>query len=525
MVSRVNTQPPPPAVTAPKPQAPAAKPAPPPPPVAKRFGTEFSSGRGSALRARALATTGANAATTLRTEVVGDGRANCLERAVKLAQPGDRVMLLHDGDGVGHAVVLKPNGQVVDPNHPDTPAKSIDAYLAANPRYTRGPAVPDQLLERALSIPPGPQRDLFLRASGLSAIANERVADGGGTVIAGTIGTAGQGDVPDPSTWPTTTSIFLAPGYETARVRGEPATNGAVTGSFKRDEPLTVLNQSPPAPAAAQWYQVSGTGADGKPLTGWVGPSVVHEPGVEVAPEVNARMEALGYVEPGGTVDANDLRNFQVMNGLEPTGEFDAATMQAMWSPDARISTFVTQFQTATYNATKDGGGSNNCGPASVAMNLAALGLATVNNADPQALIADVRGDTGTTAPDKTGPAELKAAARANGAVTRDVKDMDGVDAALARGEPVVLYGHPNQAGSYYDSANFGAIGTEDYHWISVVGKTADGQYIIQDPLSRNGVVTVSRDELEVYAVWTTSNGDPSSFSMRPAPQRHNIPE
>lgn len=516
MVSRIGTpqlQPSAPRVETPKPQ--------PPPPVRKAFGNEFSSGRGSALRARALTTSGA---TTLRSEVRGDANANCLERAAALAQPGDSVMLLLDGDGVGHAVVVKPSGQIIDPNFPELPASSLTAYLAANPRYQPGPKIPDRLLEQVLSIPPGPQRDLFIQAAGLTRVAALQVNDDP-LPVGPTIGTAASGALPDPASWPVMTTVFMADPTATARCRAAPNSNGALSGTFDDGEPLTVIGRDPPAPAVAQWYQVEGTGSDGEPLTGWVGASLVRAPALQIDPRLNERMQALGYVEPGGTVDANDLRNFQLMNGLPPSGEPDEATLALMWSADARISTFVTQFETATYNAEKDTpGGDNSCGPASVAMNLAALGLITVDNADPQAVIDVARTDSGTTAPNTTGTDQLKAAAETGGATTTNVEDMDGLDAALARGEPVVLYGVPNQEGTWsresdtYDTGNFGFIHEESAHWISVIGRTAEGGYIIQDPLSRDGTITVTQEELEVYAVWDRPDGTPSSFSMSVAP-------
>lgn len=155
-------------------KAPAVEPAASPP---KKAGeSEFSNGRGSALRAQALATTGA---TSLRTEVLGDGSANCVERAVRLAQAGDRVMLLRDAvDGVGHAVVVHADGRVVDPNEPSTPFASIDEHLAAHPRYRQGATVENATLERVLSVPPGAQRDRLLQQAGLSGVANALLADG-----------------------------------------------------------------------------------------------------------------------------------------------------------------------------------------------------------------------------------------------------------------------------------------------------------------------------------------------------------
>src|SRR5689334_16270637 len=56
---------------------------------------------------------------TLRTEVLNDGKAGCLERAAQLARPGDSVLLMNEqGDPVGHALVQHQDGSVTDPNQP-----------------------------------------------------------------------------------------------------------------------------------------------------------------------------------------------------------------------------------------------------------------------------------------------------------------------------------------------------------------------------------------------------------------------
>ncbi|NNB87327.1 hypothetical protein HI113_38430 [Corallococcus exiguus] len=52
-------------------------------------------------------------ASNLHTERLGDGSANCLEKAVGLARPGDSIVLMRDAsDGVGHALVRRPDGSV-----------------------------------------------------------------------------------------------------------------------------------------------------------------------------------------------------------------------------------------------------------------------------------------------------------------------------------------------------------------------------------------------------------------------------
>jgi hypothetical protein len=118
------------------------------------------------------------AASTLRTEQLGDGRSNCLEKAVGLARPGDSIILMSDSkDGVGHALVRRPDGSVVDPNHPTVRYETLGQWQAMNPRYTQPVAVPASQVKQVLSTPPGEQRDALLGRLGLSGVANRQVAD------------------------------------------------------------------------------------------------------------------------------------------------------------------------------------------------------------------------------------------------------------------------------------------------------------------------------------------------------------
>ncbi len=176
--------------------APQATPAAKPKPRGRPARDELSTGVGSALRRRALQVTGAGArepklmlsqvvagrgarvASTLRTEVRGDGNVNCLERAVQLARPGDQIVLLADRtDDVGHAVVRRRDGSVVDPNAPDAPYASMSAFTTANPRYGAPVTLTDRQAEEVLEAAPGARRDAVLRRLGLDGIADRRVAD------------------------------------------------------------------------------------------------------------------------------------------------------------------------------------------------------------------------------------------------------------------------------------------------------------------------------------------------------------
>ncbi|WP_224250173.1 LysM peptidoglycan-binding domain-containing protein [Hyalangium gracile] len=131
------------------------------------------------------------APSTLRNEVLGDGKSNCLEQAATLARPSDSVLLFRDAnDGVGHAVVQRPNGSVVDPNNPSITYPDVGSWQAAHPEYHSPAKVPASALKQVLSLPPGPKRDAAISALGLSGVANRQVAD---TVQAGQGGRSEDG--------------------------------------------------------------------------------------------------------------------------------------------------------------------------------------------------------------------------------------------------------------------------------------------------------------------------------------------
>lgn len=147
------------------------------PSVRTRFGDDFSRGRGRALRARASAVAGSQAS-SLSTERLNDGKENCLERAAELARPGDTVILLRDRrDGVGHALVRRADGTIVDPNFPKVSYQSLGQWQALNNSYTDPRPIPATSLSSVLNTPPGPEREALIARLGLQDAAGRRVAD------------------------------------------------------------------------------------------------------------------------------------------------------------------------------------------------------------------------------------------------------------------------------------------------------------------------------------------------------------
>lgn len=180
-----------------RPTVEAPKPPPPPPPPPPRRGVD--DGHSSfqtqpRTRAPMDLSGGVPVASTLRNEVLGDGSANCLERANTLSRPGDSVLLLNDSrDGVGHALVRHPDGSVVDPNEPGRTWKSLGEWQSAHPSYGQPVAVPDAQLARLLSVPPGPAREALIHGFGLSGAANRQVADSSVTTTTPSVETTPSG--------------------------------------------------------------------------------------------------------------------------------------------------------------------------------------------------------------------------------------------------------------------------------------------------------------------------------------------
>ena len=161
---------------------PPAPPPPPPPPKPPPALDERNASVFEAPRRPRVDLTGASApqATSLSNEVVGDGQSNCLENAHRAARPGDQVLLYRDvDDPVGHAIVERPDGTVVDPNEPGRTYASRAEWEANHTDYTQPEAVKQEDLARVLGTPPGPAREAVIKELGLSALAKVQVADGG----------------------------------------------------------------------------------------------------------------------------------------------------------------------------------------------------------------------------------------------------------------------------------------------------------------------------------------------------------
>lgn len=169
---------------------------------------------------------------------------------------------------------------------------------------------------------------------------------------------------------------------------------------------------------------------------------------------------------------------------------------------------FFTQFRNPKWNPNGPAR-SNNCGPASLAMALKALGKA--GDGDPQKLIEQSRVImTGRGGNSLTNNSQILRGARQAGLQGETVSGASSFDTALDAGKMIVALGNPGKSygnrltSSQYSKYNGG-------HYILVVGKEQDQQgrkqYIINDPLSRIGKLSISEREMRAYgqsgvAVW-----------------------
>lgn len=163
----------------------------------------------------------------------------------------------------------------------------------------------------------------------------------------------------------------------------------------------------------------------------------------------------------------------------------------------------ITQF-TSAFNPYGPGR-SNNCGPASLAMAMLAFGSIPegVNPNNRQEIVKSARlAMTGNSDPDDlTNNSEVRAGADKVGLRAENVAGIEGIAQALDQGKLVVAGGNPihYERALQLNGSNYGNDGKYDGgHFILVSGRQGN-DFIINDPMSRNGKLIVSRELLEAY--------------------------
>jgi hypothetical protein len=197
---------------------------------------------------------------------------------------------------------------------------------------------------------------------------------------------------------------------------------------------------------------------------------------------------------------------------LSPARGGASGTSLGLSSTDQANPYMVDQLGGSAYNGDAGSTGTLDCGPASAVMALARLGLvAPPTSTTAEGEILDQRykmHGQGAASQDTTWAQEAQGL-QAAGATTNTIPETtSSIDAALARGSAVIIGGDPNRAwegrlsaaGQYQESGDFG-------HFCTVLGKTADGHYVVNDPLSSAGSITVTAQELKDYLSYPSFNG------------------
>jgi hypothetical protein len=103
----------------------------------------------------------------------------------------------------------------------------------------------------------------------------------------------------------------------------------------------------------------------------------------------------------------------------------------------------------------------------------------------------------------------LRRGLKSAGASSDLVWGTQGIDQALARGNACILGGQnpwgawgaaERRKGNYLANGNGG-------HFVAVIGKNADGKYILADPLLKNGPIAVTGKQLLDFAVGVGAGG------------------
>ena len=260
----------------------------------------------------------------------------------------------------------------------------------------------------------------------------------------------------------------------------------------------------------------------------------IYQP-TKIRPNPNTYTREIGVLSPNQTVAFSSFENGQEIRDettkkLDPLwfklsdgrGYVASAVVQG-YPPESDCKTvlpttisqanqfFKLQFSDPKYNP---GGPSSslNCGPASLAMTLAALKLQpsglTIQQSIDRAnnLMERKSGSSLTTF------AHLRTGIQRAGRVPQDVNSWRQLDNALAASKPVILNGllQPSWQNQFPSRVGSGNVA----HLNAVLGKAANGNYLVADPMHTGGVVEMNRQKLAVFFDLSGQNGTPSGIAV-----------
>jgi hypothetical protein len=222
---------------------------------------------------------------------------------------------------------------------------------------------------------------------------------------------------------------------------------------------------------------------------------------------------------PGGQTGTDPGSN--PLNQIPGSGRPLGTLPDPSGSPPADLSAanqhFLTQWGGTKWNGVNGApAGYEDCGPTSGVMALSVLGLGPNPNAsNAEGLINQMRDLTRgghTTQSSGTTDSQMVTGLRAAGAKANTIDPtINSVDQALQNG-PVIISGDPWKAwgGAMSSQGNYMNGHDPGNHFVTIMGRTADGQYIVGDPLSKSGAITVSAQQIQQF--W--NDGGASAISV-----------
>ena len=192
--------------------------------------------------------------------------------------------------------------------------------------------------------------------------------------------------------------------------------------------------------------------------------------------------------------------------GQTTTAQPTQATTQtrSRYTPE---TVHLTQFRNSRYNPNGPGR-SNDCVPASAVMALRLAGLDIKDHEGEVTGAIDRARVLGSGVNDNSGMDETQLAKmlERSGAQTALSKDPAKVLQWAREGSPIVLFGNPADAwGTRFSHAKVSKF--DGNHAVTLSFDQATGRYLVNDPLSRIGVIETNVAELAAYMRGHTSGG------------------
>lgn len=280
-----------------------------------------------------------------------------------------------------------------------------------------------------------------------------------------------------------------------------PKTDAAMK-AFQQDNGLAATGLVDAATASAL------AGPRPLPAPGLAGPALANRAalglpvsGAQTLPDGSVRQD----FEHGSITASKD--GFLYVRGAAGQDLVPPQKLGAVSSVQDANNSFVSQWGPTPWNSAQGAPyGYEDCGPTSVTIALSSLGLIQhPAPADAEKTIDQMRDEAlgyDSTHSQGTWDSQLVKPLEQNGATATIVKPLSlaSMDAALANGHPLIVgtsntwdaWGRAQSAaGGYLNYRNPGG------HYVTVLGKSPSGNYLVGDPLSRIGAVEVTSAQME----------------------------